>query len=93
MGFPASIQDAGFSPISPEPAVCYPKTVRPTVFRYKQHRFFFFSREEMRRHVHVESPDGECKFWLEPVTALADNQGLSPTELQTNPEDRRGACW
>ena len=24
----------------------------PTVFRYKGYRFFFFSREEVRMHVH-----------------------------------------
>ncbi len=27
-------------------------------------------------HVHVQSPDGEAKFWLEPAIALAQNQGL-----------------
>ena len=54
----------------------------PTVFRYKNYRFFFFSREEARRHIHVESPAGECKFWLEPVIALAENKGLSTVELK-----------
>ncbi len=33
----------------------------PTVFRYKNYRFFFFSREEKRRHVHVECPEGEAR--------------------------------
>ena len=32
-------------------------------------------------HVHVISPDGEAKFWLEPDIELALNQGLSPAEL------------
>ena len=32
-------------------------------------------------HVHVISPDGEAKFWLEPEIALAANQGLGTTEL------------
>ena len=32
-------------------------------------------------HVHVISPDGEAKFWLEPEIELAVNQGLSATEL------------
>ena len=32
-------------------------------------------------HVHVISPDGEAKFWLEPKTELAVNKGLSATEL------------
>ncbi len=32
-------------------------------------------------HVHVISPDGEAKFWLEPQIELAVNKGISPTEL------------
>jgi hypothetical protein len=32
-------------------------------------------------HVHVISPDGEAKFWLEPAIELATHQGLSATEL------------
>ena len=32
-------------------------------------------------HVHVISPDGEAKFWLEPEIGLAVNKGLGPTEL------------
>ena len=31
--------------------------------------------------VHVISPDGEAKFWLEPEIGLAVNQGLGPAEL------------
>ncbi|MFN3410339.1 MAG: DUF4160 domain-containing protein [Limisphaerales bacterium] len=41
----------------------------------------FFSREEPRLHVHVISPDGEAKFWLEPAIELAVNKGIGPTEL------------
>lgn len=47
----------------------------PTVFREKGYRFFFFSREEPRMHVHVVSGDGEAKFWLEPELELAKNYG------------------
>jgi len=54
----------------------------PTVLRYKKYRFFFFSREEIRRHVHVVSPEGEAKFWLEPIVALAESFRLSPRELK-----------
>ncbi|OPZ74476.1 MAG: hypothetical protein BWY82_00686 [Verrucomicrobia bacterium ADurb.Bin474] len=54
----------------------------PTVFHYKQYRFFFFSREEPRRHIHVRSPDGEAKFWLEPEVELAKNHGFSQKELK-----------
>lgn len=55
----------------------------PTIFRYKNYRFFFFSREERRMHVPISSPNGEVKFWLEPVVALAQNYGLEPRELRT----------
>ena len=53
----------------------------PTVFRYRKYRFYFFSREETRLHVHVISPEGEAKFWLEPTIELATNQGFRSTEL------------
>ncbi len=32
-------------------------------------------------HVHVFSPDGEAKFWLEPQIELALNKGLKAVEL------------
>ena len=48
----------------------------PTVFRYKNCRFFFFSREEPRIHIHVLSEDGEAKFWIEPEIELAASRGL-----------------
>ena len=54
----------------------------PTVFRYKNYRFFFFSREEKRVHIHISCPDGEAKFWLEPIVTLAEHQGLSPKQLK-----------
>jgi Domain of unknown function (DUF4160) len=55
--------------------------VSPTVFREGPFRFFFFSREETRVHVHVQSADGEAKLWLEPAIELARNHGLSDTDL------------
>ena len=54
----------------------------PTIFRYRNYRFFFFSREEERIHIHVSCPDGEAKFWLEPVIALAYHHGLKPKQLK-----------
>ena len=33
-------------------------------------------------HVHVSCPEGEAKFWLEPIVALNHNYGLSPRELK-----------
>jgi hypothetical protein len=55
--------------------------VSPTVFRQGKYRGFFFSREEARMHVHIESPDGEAKFWIEPILALAGHSGLPAHEL------------
>ncbi|MBO6598029.1 MAG: DUF4160 domain-containing protein, partial [Pseudomonadales bacterium] len=53
----------------------------PTIFREKGYRFFFFSLEETRMHVHVRSPDGEAKYWLEPDIALARKSRLSNVQL------------
>lgn len=54
----------------------------PTVFREKGYRFFFFSREEARMHVHVVCADGEAKYWLEPQLELAQNHHLSRVQLK-----------
>ena len=54
----------------------------PTVFREGPFRFFFFSREEERLHIHVQSADGEAKFWVEPRIELARNHGLSDQDLR-----------
>jgi len=54
----------------------------PTVFREKGCRFFFFSLEEMRMHVHVRSSEGEAKYWLEPTVELARNHRLSSVQLR-----------
>ena len=54
----------------------------PTVFREGGYRFFFFSREEERMHVHVISGDGEAKFWLEPEIELAKNYNYSRKQLK-----------
>ena len=54
----------------------------PTVFREGPFRFFFFSREEARLHVHVQSADGEAKFWLDPAVELARDYGLDARDLR-----------
>ena len=53
----------------------------PTVVRDGQFRLFFFSREELRIHVHVSHPDGEAKFWLTPQITVATATGLSTRQL------------
>jgi hypothetical protein len=54
----------------------------PTIVRDGQFRLFFFSREETRIHVHVAHPDGEAKFWLTPEVGLANQTGLSATQIR-----------
>lgn len=54
----------------------------PTVFQKRGYRFFFFSREEVRMHIHVISARGEAKFWLEPEIELARNYHYSRRELR-----------
>ncbi len=54
----------------------------PTIYREAGFRYFFFSREERRMHVHVTHADGEAKFWLEPHIELAKNSHLSNTQLK-----------
>ena len=54
----------------------------PTVFRAKGLRFFFFSREEERMHVHVIGEEGEAKVWIEPQIEVARIQGLSERTLR-----------
>lgn len=54
----------------------------PTVLRIGAYRFHFYSDEGNEPpHIHIETPDGECKFWLEPVR-LARNKGVSPLVLR-----------
>ncbi len=53
----------------------------PTVFREGGFRFYFFSREESRMHVHVHGQNGEAKCWLEPAIELAHNGGLARHEI------------
>ena len=53
----------------------------PTIFRAGPFRFFFFSREESRLHVHEQSADGEAKFWLEPRIEMARTHGLGDRDL------------
>ena len=71
----------------------------PTVFREGPYRFFFFSREEHRPHIHVHHPAGEAKFWLDPAIELAVNYGLTAQRLSRalsliqEHEDEIRAAW
>jgi hypothetical protein len=57
--------------------------VTPTVFREGSYRFYFFSREEKRVHIHVSHPGGEAKFWLEPEITIARTHGLTEKQIAT----------
>lgn len=54
----------------------------PTVFREGGFRFYFFSREETRPHVHVHHADGEAKVWLDPDVEVAEDHGLGGRKLK-----------
>jgi hypothetical protein len=54
----------------------------PTVFREAGFRFYFFSREESRMHVHVHCSNGEAKFWIEPAITLAQNSGMNDRQVR-----------
>ena len=51
------------------------------MLRVKGFRFYFFSREEPRAHVHVQHAEGEAKFWIEPGVELHANYGLKARRL------------
>jgi Domain of unknown function (DUF4160) len=53
----------------------------PTIFIHGPNRFYFFSREEKRVHVHVQNPKGEAKIWIEPQIELAQNYGLNSRQI------------
>ena len=50
-------------------------------------------------HVHVSSPEGDAKFWLEPHIELAQNYGLTDRQLSKalrliqEHEDEIRAAW
>lgn len=54
----------------------------PTILRVGAYRFHFYSDEgDEPPHIHVATPEGECKFWLEPVR-LARNKGVAPIAVR-----------
>ncbi|NOX84414.1 MAG: DUF4160 domain-containing protein [Chlorobi bacterium] len=54
----------------------------PTVLRIKGYRFFFFSREEERMHIHVLSNEGEAKFWLFPEIRIVKSHKFSSKQVK-----------
>lgn len=54
----------------------------PTVLRIGTFRFHFYSDEQDEPpHIHVRTPEGECKFWLADIR-LARNRNVKPHDLK-----------
>ena len=54
----------------------------PTVLRLLGFRFHFYSDEGSEPpHIHVDTGDGECKFWLAPI-ALASSHNVAPHSIR-----------
>jgi len=54
----------------------------PTVLRIGSWRFHFYSDEGSEPpHIHVDTGEGEIKFWLQPVR-LARARGVGGTEIR-----------
>jgi hypothetical protein len=71
----------------------------PTILKVGGLRFYFFSREEPRPHVHVQGARGEAKFWIEPRIELAADYGLGARmiararQLIQENEDEIRSAW
>ena len=53
----------------------------PTFYLFQKYRFYVNSREERRMHIHVQSPEGELKVWLEPAIEVAKSVGFRAAEV------------
>ena len=53
----------------------------PTFLNEKGYRFFIWSKEEERKHVHVVHGNKQCKVWLEPTIEIAENNSFKKFEL------------
>ena len=74
----------------------------PVVFRYRGHRFHFYSNEGDPRepaHVHVVKDGVDAKFWLWPDVVVAYNDGYSArvlrelTEIIEQRRDEIAQAW
>lgn len=57
----------------------------PVILRLNGFRFFFYSNEGNPRepaHIHISKAGVKAKFWLEPVVALAKNDGCDSRTLK-----------
>jgi hypothetical protein len=57
----------------------------PVILRLNGYRFFFYSNEGdplEPAHIHVSKSGDEAKIWLEPIVALARNDGFNARDLR-----------
>jgi hypothetical protein len=55
----------------------------PTLKNENGYKFYIWSNEENRIHVHVNKEDKTAKIWIEPMVEVAENKGFSTKELNT----------
>ena len=53
----------------------------PIFLNEKGYRFFIWSKEEERMHIHVMKDEKYCKYWLKPSIEIAENNGFKKYEL------------
>jgi len=54
----------------------------PTFIYEKGYRFYIWSNEETRAHVHIYKDNNGAKIWLEPKIEIVENRGFSENELK-----------
>ena len=68
----------------------------PRVMFINGYDFFFYSMEEVRKHIHIEKGESIAKVWLEPTVELVYNYGFTSKEIkfiiQTIIENERFIC-
>lgn len=45
-------------------------------------RFYFYSREHLPIHVHIETGDGKAKFEIEEQVKLIENKGVKTKDIR-----------
>ena len=68
----------------------------PRVMFINGYDFFFYSMEEVRKHIRIEKGESIAKVWLEPTVELVYNYGFTSKEIkfiiQTIIENERFIC-
>ncbi len=54
----------------------------PTLLTLFGIRFFFYSREHLPIHVHIETSDGMAKFEIEDEVKLKENRSVKPKDIK-----------